>query len=183
MRASIYQILIRMVVLIGVFVMPLNLPFKTSASPKDILMLGRADDYQESLERTEVIGSSVTAPFSNKQSKSNRGNLIVNQSLQRPVECETAKAYFDNAIVEMLQLKETYLIIIARLGATEKRQLNKSRLIGIERYLEIRGVTKNEYVVAEGSKTDGLGRIELYVGGKLLYKIPLKKNAEDICSE
>lgn len=52
--------------------------------------------------------------------------------------------------------------------------------VGIPR----RGLPKEEkvqYVLAEGSRVNGLGRFEVYEGGQLTLSIPLQKGSNRLC--
>lgn len=98
----------------------------------------------------------------------------------RPVTCESFAALVDNAFVDWQGMQGTYLIFIARSGSAEKAGLNRPRLRHVEEYLKR---YKNvRQVTAEGERVRGSGRIEIYVGGKLLTVIPVSKNAATVCS-
>lgn len=100
---------------------------------------------------------------------------------QWPMECEGAAANLDFAVIDTKKLEGAYLIIIARLGAGEvSRRLNRSRLAVAEEYVLRRG-SDLKYVLAQGERVKGLGRLELYVGGKLYDIMPLKRNAKGYC--
>jgi hypothetical protein len=101
--------------------------------------------------------------------------------VKQPVSCESFAALVDNDAVKWQGNEETYLIFIARLGKTERiAELNRSRLTEIEEYLKR---YKNiKYVTAEGSRVEGLGKVEIYVIGKLSTVIPVKKNDRHVCS-
>lgn len=62
------------------------------------------------------------------------------------------------------------VIAIARLGDGEQlRRLNQRRLHNVRLYLEkIRGREPKTLIVAEGEQVQGRGRVEFYVGGKLI---------------
>lgn len=62
------------------------------------------------------------------------------------------------------------LIAIARLGNGEQsRQLNRRRLHNLRLYLEkVRGRAPRTIITAEGDRARGRGRVEIYVGGKLV---------------
>ena len=97
-------------------------------------------------------------------------------SPKEPVNCEVANFYLDNAALRARKLDEAHLIVIARLGGGEKsRQLNVSRLKVAQNFLSNwRGVRK--VVTAEGERVRGNGRLEFYVGGTLLYTLPVRRN-------
>jgi hypothetical protein len=100
----------------------------------------------------------------------------------QPIYCEDLRGYLDEAILRWHELQGTYLIVIARPGTGEKAgSLGRIRLRQVEIYLRQRYEGKINYLLAEGSRVDGLGRIEVYVGGKLLAMIPVPKRAAAIC--
>jgi len=62
------------------------------------------------------------------------------------------------------------VIAIARLGDGEQsRRLNQRRLRNVRLYLEkVRGRAPKTIIMAEGEPARGRGRVEIYVGGKLV---------------
>jgi len=103
--------------------------------------------------------------------------------LQVPRNCEDAILYLDEALLAWLQARDTYIIVIARLGTGERSgRLNRQRLSGIEQFLTGR-VPEVRYVTAEGSRVNGLGRVELYVSGRLLRTMPIRRNSEGYCMD
>jgi len=100
---------------------------------------------------------------------------------QWPMECEGAATRLDFAVVNTRKLEGAYLILIARLGTGElSSSLNQARLSGVEEYVRRTG-SDLKYVLAQGSRVKGLGRLEIYVGGKLAEIMPLRKNAKGYC--
>jgi len=100
---------------------------------------------------------------------------------QVPMECEGAATRLDFAVIETEKIEGGYLIIIARLGDGEtSTRLNATRLTGIKEYILRRG-SDLKYVLAQGARVKGLGRVEVYVGGKLTEIMPFKKNAPSYC--
>ena len=101
---------------------------------------------------------------------------------QWPMECEGAATRLDFAVVNTRKLEGAYLILIARLGTGEvSRSLNQARLSSVEEYVLRRG-SDLKYVLAQGSRVKGLGRLEIYVGGRLADMMPLRKNAKGYCT-
>ena len=77
--------------------------------------------------------------------------------------------YLDMSASEAGKDEEGYVIAIARLGNGERSpELNRRRLWFARDYL-INRRGWNRVVIASGERVKGLGRVELYVGGKLLY--------------
>ena len=99
---------------------------------------------------------------------------------QGPINCEDFQAYLDDAILRWQELKGTYLIVLVRLGTGEREpELNGLRLKYIEDYLKRHRV---EYIGAQGERVKGLGRMEFFVGGKLISSILIKPHAKRVCS-
>jgi hypothetical protein len=96
---------------------------------------------------------------------------------QRPMECEGAATRLDFAVIETEKLQDAYLIIVARLGKGERPYLSDIRLSAVREYI-LRSGPDLKYVMAKGSKVKGLGRIELYVGGRLTQVMPIRHNAK-----
>ena len=111
-----------------------------------------------------------------------KGKLQTPKSLdQWPMECEGAATRLDLAVVNTKKIEGAYLILLARLGTGEfSGSLNQARLAGVEEYVLRRG-SDLKYVLAQGSRVKGLGRIEIYVGGQLAEIMPLRKNAKGYC--
>lgn len=73
------------------------------------------------------------------------------------------------------------VIAIARLGDGEhRRELNRRRLHNVRVYLtEFDWQRAPETVItAEGERVKGFGRVELYVGGKLVAVLGIKRNGD-----
>ncbi len=119
-------------------------------------------DPRRSVRPEDQVGSSTeTAPY---------------HSPKEPLNCEMAGLYIDDAIMRSKGLSDSSLIIIARLGDGEhSQQLNRARLKEVQTYLEYH--PDLSVVVAGGDRAKGYGRLEFYVGGRLLYTLPIQKNA------
>lgn len=75
------------------------------------------------------------------------------------------------------------LIVISRLGDGEtSRQLNRRRLHNVREKQKERGVPPEVIIIAEGERVRGYGRVEFYLGGKMVGGLLIKRN-EDICVE
>jgi len=101
-----------------------------------------------------------------------------------PYNCEMNIAYLEQ--VAMMTLEQTksgsVLIAVARLGAGEKsRESNRRRLYNVREYIKDRvGVRAEKIVVAEGERAKGFGRVEFYLGGKMVGGLLLSRN-KDLC--
>ncbi len=72
------------------------------------------------------------------------------------------------------------VIAIARLGDGEQSQrLNQRRLRNIRLYLErVRGRAPKTIITAESDRARGRGRVEIYVGGKLMDVLGLRRSED-----
>lgn len=96
-----------------------------------------------------------------------------------PITCESFASLLENAAVEWLKQENTYFIVIVRLGDRERPHLAKSRLTSIRKYLQ--RYNSKLILTAEGERTKHLGRVELYVGGKLQTVISINRNSPTVC--
>ena len=93
----------------------------------------------------------------------------------RPQGCEINRLYVDDAGGRARKIAGSHVIVIGRLGDGERSsQLNRRRLEEVQRFLEQLVSVKS--VTAEGKRVQGYGVVELYVGGRLLYTLPLQRN-------
>jgi hypothetical protein len=76
--------------------------------------------------------------------------------------------------------QEDFIIIIARLGTKETSlKLNRERMQLLADYLgNTRGVPKQRIVLAEGERVRGLGRVEIYLGGRLFTVFTINRNKD-----
>jgi hypothetical protein len=133
-----------------------------------------------------LLGPGVTAPrahaFPAAQSVTKRQAQAQDETAVTPLQpmnCESLAAYFDDAIIDSYAVEGAYLIVIARPGSVERSEnLSRSRLANVEQHLKRRTV---RYRTAVGSRVKGLGQIEIYVGGKLVRAIQVKKNSPSAC--
>jgi hypothetical protein len=97
--------------------------------------------------------------------------------------CEYIKNALDYSIVDWTNRKDTSIIFIFHRGATENgKTIIKARMNLIEEYLN----SKNgeiSHVFAEGKPTTGLGRIDIFIEGKLRWQIVARKNDANICDK
>lgn len=101
----------------------------------------------------------------------------------KPETCETNSSLLVAAKTALLHLENNGLmIVVAHLGKDERSSvLNHRRLFNVSRYLsQYAGLEPERIITAEGKKVPGFGRIDIYVGGRLVETLvpPLGK---DIC--
>lgn len=114
------------------------------------------------------------AQISQQQSEDN----LPFDSPKKPVNCETAYTYINDALTRYSKNRNGYFIVIARLGNNEtSRQLNLNRIKTIKNYI-LRLKSPVMTVFAEEESVKGYGTIEIYVDGKPLYSLPLEKGKE-----
>jgi hypothetical protein len=95
---------------------------------------------------------------------------------RRPVNCEMAQTYINDALIRYSKHNSGYLIVIARPGAEESsaRRISQARLSSVKTYVS-QFKTPIKTVFAEGASKPGFGAIEIYVNGDLLYSLPIAK--------
>lgn len=117
--------------------------------------------------------------------------MSVHAGAQNTQELERYLQYGNNCESNIIRLqnidnaagKDGLVIAVARLGDGERtRDLNRRRLHNIRLYLkEIRQRPAETLVMAEGESVRGRGRVEVYVGGKLVDVFILKRG-EDLAA-
>ena len=100
----------------------------------------------------------------------------------RPNNCEDAQLYLDMAAIEAGKAGGGPVIAIARLGDGERSLELNWRRLGFARDYLINRRGWEEVVTASGERAKGYGRVELYVGGKLLYVLLYPKRVLISCS-
>jgi hypothetical protein len=79
--------------------------------------------------------------------------------------------------------KSDFIVLVARLGKGEtNRRFNQRRLHNVRERIKMSGIDTKKIIVAEGERVSGLGRVEVYAGGKLIEVFPVWRN-RDICVE
>jgi hypothetical protein len=107
------------------------------------------------------------------------------QNTQEPVivpgdanACETNAVYLD-VLINMARESKERVFVIARLGRAEtSRYLIHRRLHNARTYL--RRLNPEQIVVAEGERAEGQGRVEFYLGSKLIL-VGLVARGGDLC--
>jgi hypothetical protein len=118
---------------------------------------------------------------SNTEGRSEKSSRPNSQIDAHPTNCEDHIAILEAANHDAG--KEGVIIILARLGSRERRSsLNRRRLYNARAYLTeyLRARTSNTIVTAEGERTTGYARIEVYVGGKLYHVFAVERDADFI---
>lgn len=104
-----------------------------------------------------------------------------------PFNCEMNSLYMDilgNALPEQIQDRNV-LIIVARLGKGEtSRSFNQRRLHNALQYqIDRIKIAREKVILTEGERiTDGLGRLEFYLNGKMTGSLLIQKN-RDFCTD
>jgi hypothetical protein len=105
------------------------------------------------------------------------------QTVPKPTTCEYASSYLDY-VLNKASSGDT-LIVIARLGRNANNiSLNSRRLFNLKEYLTVyqgKSVFSNNprnLILATASRTNGLGRLELYFKGELIETFYLPFNRD-----
>ncbi len=95
--------------------------------------------------------------------------------------CEINAAWFDR-LANTLRENDERLFVVARLGKGEvSRDFNRRRLSNVRIYFQNNWkIDEKRMVFAEGEKIREEGRIEFYIGSKLML-VSLVKLGRDIC--
>lgn len=96
--------------------------------------------------------------------------------------CETGLLRFDESLLAAKEFPDSHLIIVIHRGKEEKKKINRYRLKVLENLAKIRKPTVN-YLFTEGNLSEGIGRVDLYVSGKLYRQIYYDKNAKTFCDK
>lgn len=100
-----------------------------------------------------------------------------------PVDCEAALFYLDNLAYKARVNKNESVIVIGRVGKTEKSaKYNRTRLNFIKVYLSNRLSKDVKFVIATGEKAEGNAQLEFYVDGKLFNVFPYTRNDVASCA-
>jgi hypothetical protein len=92
--------------------------------------------------------------------------------------CETNAVYLDG-LINMAQESKERVFVIARLGKAEtSRYLIHRRLHNARTYL--RRLNPEQVVIAEGKQAEGQGRVEFYLGSRLIF-VALVARGGDLC--
>ena len=92
--------------------------------------------------------------------------------------CELNAAYLDNLIIMARESKER-VFVVAHLGKGEtSRYLIHRRLHNARTYL--RRLAPESVVITEGERVDGQGRVEFFLGSKLIINALVSRNG-DLC--
>ena len=91
---------------------------------------------------------------------------------------ETTSHYLD--LIAKSAGEEKSIIMIARLGDDEvSRRIILRRLSALSDYfVNTRGIAVGNAITAEGERVRGLGRVEVYVGGKLFVVFRMRRNRD-----
>lgn len=97
---------------------------------------------------------------------------------QSPANCEQFRHEIDEALVSMNEETDSVLIFIIRPGANEdSKKLSKKRITSIESFIKSRSSKFSKYVIAEAPKTNGLGKLEIYLKGRLISELFIKQKS------
>jgi hypothetical protein len=92
--------------------------------------------------------------------------------------CETNAVHLDG-LINMAQEGKERVFVVARLGRAEtSRYLIHRRLHNARTYL--RRLNTDQVVIAEGAQSAGQGRVEFYLGSKLIF-VALVARGGDLC--
>ena len=98
-------------------------------------------------------------------------------------ECEVNRLYLNDLARRVMETKER-LFVIARLGTGENnRYLNYRRLYNVREYFNLnfgKQLPEENLLLAESKTIKGSGRVEFYLGSKLVMQVSFKRRS-DFC--
>ena len=91
---------------------------------------------------------------------------------------ESTLTYLETLARTARENQDALIFVIARLGSGESsRRLNRRRLFAVRDFLkEERFIPAQRVIAAEGEPARGVGRVEVYIGGKLFMVFTLPRN-------
>lgn len=97
-----------------------------------------------------------------------------------PTSCEEAVRLIDHALIETMEDADGVTVIVLYEGKYEKKNLNADRAAIVRNFCNARKVGER-CITAFGEKSDGLGRIDIYVKGKRFGSAFFEKNQRSFC--
>lgn len=108
-------------------------------------------------------------------------NILFPQSKsvkEYPSDCEHVRHILDQTLAQTSNLENVSTIIIFRLGRNEtSRKVIDRRMKLVKNHIKFRNQKIGRFLLAEAEKTNGLGKLEIYIAGKLTGELFAKKNA------
>ena len=91
---------------------------------------------------------------------------------------ESTLSYLETLARAARENQDALIFVIGRLGGGESsRRLNRRRLFAVRDFLkEERLIPAQRVIAAEGEPVRGVGRVEVYIGGKLFMVFTLPRN-------
>ncbi len=106
-----------------------------------------------------------------------------NDSRETPTGCEYMRHALDYVLIDAKNDENLNVILITYLGNKEfLRNLRQIRIKNIETFLEVGNPDLKQIIIAEGKRRYGLGKIEIYLRGKLEWELFFGKN-KAVCAQ
>jgi len=103
-----------------------------------------------------------------------------------PSSCEYTRAVLDSNLADAKKLSDnSYIIFVFRAGEKEARRINMKRMETVRKHIAYRLPDFTNFVLAEGESVSLLGKVEIYIQGKISSIIFLDKgkNIGENCVE
>lgn len=98
---------------------------------------------------------------------------------ETPSDCEYVRHALDESLIRTSKNENSNVIFIFRLGKDENsKKILAQRVKTVKSHLKFRVPNFNRFVIAEGEKNSGLGKLEIYVEGRLVWELYAKKNLD-----
>lgn len=93
-------------------------------------------------------------------------------ALTKPINCELALTYIDDALVKANSNKSNLIMIINKRKMTNV-ELARTRANNLKKYLRFRGFENFKVAVDFDFDGTGMEQIEIFVSGQSLYSLPI----------
>lgn len=91
---------------------------------------------------------------------------------QKPSTCEEVRNAYDQSITSSISSEQRRVILIFRQGSRESSRLVfESQSRGFRKHARFRGADLSRFVFAQGERVVGLGKLEIFVEGKLTWEL------------
>ncbi|MER3633214.1 MAG: hypothetical protein C4325_14525 [Blastocatellia bacterium] len=99
------------------------------------------------------------------------------RQVDKPSECEYVRQALDESIFASINDQESTVIFILRKGRGEfGEKILSKRVAAIRAHLNFRKADPTRFVIAESDRTNGLGKLEIYIKGRLAWELFAARN-------
>lgn len=98
---------------------------------------------------------------------------------ETPSNCEELRHILDESILSAAGANAARVIFIFTFGKQENsKALMDRRMKTVKNHIIFRSANVNRFLFAQGEKNQGLGKLEVYIKGKLEWELYAKRNSD-----